>query len=161
MTKRRKKEMIRKAIEKDELDLLFLGYEEYYIGQADRLPVEKISDIEFILKSGLYEFYKNGDENIPEILTKTIYGFIEGNVVEIWVAFSIFCIQFFCEKTEECPFEITNDKMLESLKIAIEKQKEELSACFLYAGGNKKSGLYEDIEEKNREIFNQFNIKII
>ncbi len=161
MTINEQLERVKYAVEHDELKQLFLGQGRYQSSNLKHIPANVPCDISAVLKYGLYPLYQNGDGNIPQVLFDTIVSFLDGDAVEVWTAYSIVWSQYRNELKRLSPFGIISDRLLITLRHAIEQKKDELSSCKEYTGASDKNGLMGDIVASNNSFQRIHGVSIL
>ena len=161
MTLQAQYELVRKAIERNELTELFLGSPGYEWGELKHIPAKVATDIGAIMENGIYVSYKNGDSGIPQKLKSTVYELMNGTPVEIWTAYSICWIQYWNEQRNISPFSLFSQDIQRDLHNAVIANRDQLIACKELIGWNKKEGLWEDITISNQNFKKRFGVEII
>jgi len=155
-----KYELVKKAIQNDELNKLFLGQECYKWGNLKHIPADVPTDISAIIKV-LYELYLTGYTNIPELLKDTIYQLAKGNAVDIWIAYYIVLIEYRNELQKKSPLWIIDEQIISAIKTTINDNIAMLSNCFDYVGKGEKQGLLSFIKRTNSHLESDFSKSIL
>lgn len=155
-----KQELVKKAIQNDELNKLFLGQDGYKWGNLKHIPADVPTDISAIIKV-MHELYLTGNIDIPKLLKDTICKLANGGAIEIWTAYYIVLIEYRNELQNKSHFLIIDEQIVDVIKIAINKNTDVLSECFDYVGNGEKQGLLSFIERTNSHLESDFGKSIL
>ena len=161
MTLKEQYELVKKAVDNNQLMELFLGAPGYEWGDLKHIPANVATDIGAILEHGLYALFNNGYKDVPGIMKATVYALLNGTPVEIWTAYSVVWAQCWNEAKHKSSFQVINQEFLERVRTALWANKASLVACKELMGWNLKDGLWEDIMISNQTIKRRFGVEIL
>lgn len=161
MTLKEQYELVKKAVENNQLKELFLGAPGYEWGNLKHIPANVATDIGAILEHGLYVLYNNGSKDIPEKLKSVVFDLLNGMPVEIWTAYQIIWNQDWDIKHNVAPFCIASPALLERLKQSVTGNQKQLSACKELVGWNLNNGLWDDIVRLEKNMHNKYGKGLI
>jgi hypothetical protein len=159
-------ELAEQAYKNNEIAEFLSGVGEYE-NPIDRFtPANVPTDCGRSIEKGLYDLYsKTKDDGIVDATKKAIEKLLNGTAIQVWCAYSA-CWSFgYKEKDERAPFHIITSgiemtELVDLVKLALEKNKEELKNNFEYQGWNQKEGLWDDILRTN-SVIKEYGISFI
>lgn len=143
------KGLIEKAIKCDDMVKLLEGKDEYHCEfWFYGMCCADVTDWDTLLTRGIYPLYNDGEYKcIPEKIIEAINKMCEGDVEEIYCAFSVFFQLVMDEqkKIKPAPFKISMQLQPIVMKSVL-KNKEELSKCFKWEGSRENEGMWGTIK---------------
>ena len=161
MTKEQVYLLAEKAYQNNELDKLFLGKEPYQFDNLKHIPANVATDISALINEGIYELYNDGQQEIPQVLKRTICELLKGSPIEIWTAYKIIWNQNWDNRHGKAPFYIIDSELSQFAKAAILSNKCALSSCKELVGWNLENGLWQDIARLERNLNNKYGAGLL
>lgn len=145
--------LTKKAFDNDEVAEFLCGEKEYACPLNRFVPANVPTDFGRIVNFGVYRLYM--DTQNEEIITKfkkAILSLLNGNAVQIWVAYSI-CWNLIYKKNHNEPTIIISDNNFwEMIKTSVQKNEDKLRSCNEWQGFNQEDGLWEDIRRMDKNL---------
>lgn len=157
-------ELAKQAYKRGEFLEFLSGENEYECPLNRFVPANVPTDTERILKKGIYALYRDaGQENIIIAYRNAIIQLLGGNVIHIWIAYSICWSQLYNERKGYSPFYIitVSSGLIGRVRDALIKNAGALGLCKEYQGWNKDNGLWGDIIRTNKTLIEEFGEGIL
>lgn len=152
---------LKEAIKKNEFTYFLKGEKNYKVEVEHYVPANIPTDWAKILTDGIYEYYKQEeDESIITILENGILDILNDNQ-GIYSAVNIFFSQMLKEKYKLAPFKINQKKILKQLNEKICEKAEALKKDFRWMGEDEKNGLWDEIKRLNENLKEECGIDIL
>lgn len=154
------KELINRAIKKDEVVKLLRGEGEYEVVASEFTSDVFPTDINSVL---LNCFYKQNDNirNIEIIFNKAFNELIKGNASDVYIAVLYFDACIFQEEKGKASFLIDREGVSKKLQEQIRKEENKLRDSVVFDNGMKKSNPWNNITNFNKYYKTKYGICII
>jgi len=147
--------LIRKALEKNEILQLLRGEKGYEVLVSEFSPDIFPTDINTILINCFYK--QNGKiEGINDIFVENLAKLIEGEASDLYTAILYFDACIFQEEREKATFKIKKELLADDIRKAVNKQQKQLKDSIVFP-----NGMIKQIPWKNIENFNKYYEKNI
>lgn len=154
------KELIDKAIKKDEVVKLLRGEGEYEVVVSKFTSDVFPTDVNSVLVNC---FYKQNDNigHIEKIFFNAFNALIEGNASDIYIAVLYFDACIFQEEKGNASFLLDKKKISKKLQEKIRKEEDNLRDSVKFDNGMKKSNPWNNIMNFNKYYEKKYEISII
>lgn len=154
------KELINKAIKKDEVVKLLRGEGEYEVVVSEFTSDVFPTDINSVLVNC---FYKQSDniENIEKIFGNAFSDLIKGNATDVYIAVLYFDACIFQEEKGKASFLIDREGLSKKLQEQIRKRESKLRDSVEFDNGMKKSNPWNSITNFSKYYEKKYGICII
>ncbi len=154
------KELVNKAIEKDEVVKLLRGEGEYEVVVSEFTSDVFPTDINSVLVNC---FYKQSDDigDIERIFNNAFNELLQGNASDVYAAVLYFDACIFQEEKGKASFLINKEKLSKKLQEKICKAENILQDSVEFDNGMKKSNPWNNIMNFNRYYEKKYGICII
>lgn len=154
------KELVNKAIEKDEVVKLLRGEGEYEVVVSEFTSDVFPTDINSVLVNC---FYKQSDDigDIERIFNNAFNELLQGNASDVYTAVLYFDACIFQEEKGKASFLINKEKLSKKLQEKICKAENILQDSVEFDNGMKKSNPWNNIMNFNRYYEKKYGICII
>ncbi len=145
--------LTKKAFDNDEV-VEFLCGEKWYACPLDRfVPAHVPTDFGRIVNLGVCRLYmETQNEEIIEKFKKAVLSLLNGNAVQIWVAYSV-CWNLMYKRIHNKPtIVISDDNFWGTVRSSIQKNEDKLRLCKEWQGFNLENGLWEDIKRMDKNL---------
>jgi hypothetical protein len=144
-------DLTKQAFEKGELFEFFQGKPPYTCPVNHSVPANIPTDFGRIINYGIYKFYEKQPNNkIISDLREAISKLIEGDAVQIWIAFMI-CLNILRnEERKSAAFSLNSSEIYDKLRISILSHEQDLRECKEWQGWNEDNGLWSEILRINK-----------
>lgn len=154
------KELINKAIEKDEVVKLLRGEREYEVVVSEFTSDVFPTDVNSVLVNC---FYKQSDNirDIEKIFNNAFNDLIKGNASDVYIAVLYFDACIFQEEKGKASFLIDKEGVSKKLQEKICKEENKLRDSVEFDNGMKKSNPWNNIINFNKYYEKKYGICII
>ncbi len=154
------KELINKAIEKDEVVKLLRGEREYEVVVSEFTSDVFPTDVNSVLVNC---FYKQSDniKDIEKIFNNAFNDLIKGNASDVYIAVLYFDACIFQEEKGKASFLIDKEGVSKKLQEKICKEENKLRDSVEFDNGMKKSNPWNNIMNFNKYYEKKYGICII
>ena len=154
--------LTQKAFERDEVADFLQGKNGYACPVNRFVPANVPTDFRHIIESGIYPYYNaEKSEIIVSKFKSAILELINGNAVQVWIAFFVTYIQIGEENKNKSPFNLIRRDLTETLKNVLIRKEIELRACKEWQGWNKENGLWQDIVRLNGILKKSYGVSVL
>lgn len=154
--------MCKKAFEEGKVKELLKGDGVFACIPDKSVPAHIPTDWSMVFENGIYKLRDNiTDEEICEKIKIAFYDLLQGSVVDVWIAFSIFFELLYNEKKGYSDLKIIDREMQGALTSALYFNEKQLKECYLWQGLNKTDGLWNDIIGANKSIKQLFGVSVL
>jgi len=138
--------LTKQAFDNDEV-VEFLSGENGYACPLNRfVPANVPTDFGRIINLGIYKFYdETKNEEIVSKFKKAILYLLDGDAVQVWIAFMICWNQIRNEIKSIASFKVSTQDLINKLKKAIINNENNLRKCKEWQGWNQENGLWQEI----------------
>ena len=154
------KELILKAIEKDEVVKLLRGEEEYELNISKFTSDVFPTDINSVLVNCFYK-EKENIRDIDVVFTQAINELIDGNACDVYIALLYFDACIFQEEKGKASFLIDKEGISQRLRVKICKEENRLRDSVQFNNGMKKINPWNNILNFNNYYIKKYRICII
>lgn len=145
--------LTKKAFDNDEVTEFLCG-EKGYACPLDRfVPANVPTDFGRIVNLGVCRLYtETQNEEIVERFKKAVLSLLNGNAVQIWVAYSV-CWNLMYKRIHNKPtIVISDNNFWETVRSSVQKNEDKLRLCKEWQGFNLENGLWEDIKRMDKNL---------
>lgn len=162
MTLQEQYELVKKAVDNNQLKELFLGTPGYEWGNLKHIPANVATDIGAIIDYGIYKLHDTGKTDVKNVLIRTIYELLNlDDAFATWTAYFILRYQYRNELKSQSPFTIVTPQLREDVANRVKNQKKQLSACKEYVGYGLTNGLWDDIQRLENVMISNYGESIL
>ena len=158
-------EVARRAFEAGEFAEYLSGRKGYSKTANRFIDANVPTDFEYIVKIGIFEFYKTSSKTMQEQIIEKYKGAIiklcRGNCIDIWCAYMVAHLQDYFEKNGTSPFSIISQELVNCVSYALNKNRKDLENCYLYIGKNRDKGIWQEIERINHVYSEQNGVDFL
>lgn len=153
-------DLISKAIQNNEIENLLCGKKPYEV-EVTRFTSDVFpTDMNSVLVNCFYK-QCNNVEKINELFENSLQHMLEGNACNVYIAILYFDACIFQEEIGKATFYINKEIIGQSIKEAVDKNKDELSKWVIFENGMKKSNPLKNIENLNKYYEKKYKFSII
>ena len=154
------KELINKAIEKDEVVKLLRGEREYEVAVSEFTSDVFPTDVNSVLVNCFYK-QSNNIRDIEKIFNNAFNDLIKGNASDVYIAVLYFDACIFQEEKGKASFLIDKEGVSKKLQEKICKEENKLRDSVEFDNGMKKSNPWNNIMNFNKYYEKKYGICII
>lgn len=143
------KELINKAIEKDEVVKLLRGEGEYEVVVSEFTSDVFPTDVNSVLVNCFYK-QSNNIRGIEKIFNNALNDLIKGNASDVYIAVLYFDACIFQEEKGEASFLVDKERISKKLREKIYKEEDKLRDSVEFDNGMKKSNPWNNIMNFNK-----------
>lgn len=154
------KELINKAIEKDEVVKLLRGEGEYEVVVSEFTSDVFPTDVNSVLVNCFYK-QSNNIRDIEKIFNNAFNDLIKGNASDIYIAVLYFDACIFQEEKGKASFLVDKEDVAKKLREKICKEENKLRNSVEFDNGMKKSNPWNNIMNFNKYYEKKYGICII
>ena len=164
MTKQEAVDLTRRAFESGEVSEFLCGKKEYAIPISRFVSANVPTDLEYIIRIGLYGYFleaSSADSSITEHYIAAIKRLLEGDCVSVWCAYMVCLFQIRYEIRQRAPFKIMSEDMVKVVSHALWQNKDALESSHLWQGEGRERGLWQDIETTNQVLQKGYGVSFL
>lgn len=150
------KELINKAIEKDEVVKLLRGEGEYEVVVSEFTSDVFPTDVNSVLVNCFYNI-----RCIEKIFNNALNDLIKGNASDVYIAVLYFDACIFQEEKGKASFLVDKERISKKLREKIYKEEDKLRDSVEFDNGMKKSNHWNNIMNFNKYYEEKYDICII
>lgn len=154
------KELINKAIEKDEVVKLLRGEGEYEVIVSEFTSDVFPTNVNTVLVNCFYKQINN-IRDIEKIFNNAFNDLIKGNASDVYIAVLYFDTCIFHEERGKAGFLVDKEGVSKKLRERICKEKDKLQDSVEFANGMKKRNPWNNIMNFNKYYEKRYGISII
>ena len=154
------KELINKAIEKDEVVKLLRGEGEYEVVVSEFTSDVFPTDVNSVLVNCFYK-QSNNIRGIEKIFNNALNALIKGNASDVYIAVLYFDACIFQEEKGKASFLVDKESISKKLREKIYKEEDKLRDSVEFDNGMKKSNPWNNIMNFNKYYEKKYGICII
>lgn len=154
------KELINKAIEKDEVVKLLRGEGEYEVVVSEFTSDVFPTDVNSVLVNCFYK-QSNNIRGIEKIFNNALNDLIKGNASDVYIAVLYFDACIFQEEKGKASFLVDKESISKKLREKIYKEEDKLRDSVEFDNGMKKSNPWNNIMNFNKYYEKKYGICII
>ena len=154
------KELINKAIEKDEVVKLLRGEGEYEVVVSEFTSDVFPTDVNSVLVNCFYK-QSNNIRGIEKIFNNALNDLIKGNASVVYIAVLYFDACIFQEEKGKASFLVDKESISKKLREKIYKEEDKLRDSVEFDNGMKKSNPWNNIMNFNKYYEKKYGICII
>lgn len=154
------KELINKAIEKDEVVKLLRGEGEYEVVVSEFTSDVFPTDVNSVLVNCFYK-QSNNIRGIEKIFNNALNDLIKGNASDVYIAVLYFDACIFQEEKGKASFLVDKERISKKLREKIYKEEDKLRDSVEFDNGMKKSNPWNNIMNFNKYYEKKYGICII
>ena len=154
------KELINKAIEKDEVVKLLRGEGEYEVVVSEFTSDVFPTDVNSVLVNCFYK-QSNNIRGLEKIFNNALNDLIKGNASDVYIAVLYFDACIFQEEKGKASFLVDKESISKKLREKIYKEEDKLRDSVEFDNGMKKSNPWNNIMNFNKYYEKKYGICII
>ena len=154
------KELINKAIEKDEVVKLLRGEGEYEVVVSEFTSDVFPTDVNSVLVNCFYK-QSNNIRGLEKIFNNALNDLIKGNASDVYIAVLYFDACIFQEEKGKASFLVDKESISKKLREKIYKEEDKLRDSVEFDNGMKKSNPCNNIMNFNKYYEKKYGICII
>lgn len=153
-------DMIRQAIEKNEVEKLLRGDGLYKVEMNKFTPDVFPTDVNAVLVNCFYK-EKNNIKNIKSVLEKGMLNLLLGSVSDSYIAVIYFDTCLFQEEKNNATFEINKEMFIGEMRKVLSENKSKLEGEILFNDKTTKKNGWRNVENFNNYYTKKYGFSII
>lgn len=152
-------ELVLTAYQQKSLIPVLMGEYPYTLEQSQYVPGLLPTDVDRVLKEGIYEAYKKNEE-IRVMFEDDIKNMFDMEMQYVYMAFSYIFSQVFNENHKLSPFCMSGDVIHKAIRI-IKHRKSEMDKEIEFWNGTKMNGIWNEVKRIDKILRMKYNVQII
>lgn len=152
-------ELVLIAYQNSSLIPVLMGEYPYTLEQSQYVPGLLPTDVDRVLKEGIYEVYK-GNKEIKNTLEDEIKNMLDMEMEYVYMSLSYIFSQVFNENHKLSPFNM-NKEVIQKATMIIKIRKSEMDEEIEFWNGTKMNGIWSEIKRMDKVLRLKYNTQII